>query len=159
MEKKQRNVTWHFCSLPTRHKVTLLIPPPRCHVLLEWPLTRLTEFYGIWPSGLLNYKFISLGDINNVALAVYGPGSHYVRQMSWPRFAPSFVGASIMINEGITYNWLRRQLIVCGGQQVTFIWSVISNPKLPALLKLSWTSLFYKLLNTPNVIGIENQPK
>ena len=61
-----------------------------------------------------------MGDINNVALAVNGPGSHYVRQMSWPRFA-SYVSASRMINEGITYNWLRRQLIVCGGIQVTFM--------------------------------------
>lgn len=58
-------------------------------------------------------------------LGAYGPGNNFYPQKNFQNFGGSFLnlsvstnGIGIVVNEGVTYNWLRRQLVVCGGQQV-----------------------------------------
>ncbi len=68
---------------------------------------------------------ISIGDIDHSMLGAYGPGNNFSPQKKFNYFGGSFLNLSVSTNEsgillyeGVTYNWLRRQLVFCGGQQV-----------------------------------------
>ena len=68
---------------------------------------------------------MSIGDTNHSLLGVYGPGSQFVQQERFPHFFSSTINLSvspndtgIVVNEGVAYNWLKRQFVFCGGQQV-----------------------------------------
>ena len=83
--------------------------------------------------GFNNYKFMSVGDTNHLSYGAYGPGNNFRRQSNFRNFwwtvlnlTASSNDTGMLVNEGVTYNWLRRQYVFCGGQQVTkvhFSWS------------------------------------
>ncbi len=77
--------------------------------------------------GFNNYKLLSIGDTNHSSLGVYGPAYHYGPQKYFAHFwsQNSFLNltvstsdAGLVVYEGLVFNWLRRQLVFCGGQQV-----------------------------------------
>ena len=77
--------------------------------------------------GFNNYKFVSIGGDNNTLLQIYGPGDHVAIQKNlkshWnPNFILTFslppTDSGIVVNEGVVFNWQKRQIVFCGGQQV-----------------------------------------
>ena len=68
---------------------------------------------------------MSIGDTTHSLLGAYGPGSQFVQQEKFPHFFSSIINLSVspsdkgvVVNEGVAYNWLNRQFVFCGGQQV-----------------------------------------
>ena len=68
---------------------------------------------------------MSIGDSSHTLLGVYGPADNFVTQTSFPHFFGALLNLPVtaletgmVIYEGVAYNWLRRQLVFCGGQQV-----------------------------------------
>jgi hypothetical protein len=75
-----------------------------------------------------NYKFMSVGDTNHSLYGAYGPGNNYSPQQYFHTFwwtglnlTASANDTGMVIYEGVTYNWLRRQYVFCGGQQVPLV--------------------------------------
>jgi hypothetical protein len=68
---------------------------------------------------------MSIGSSNHSLLGAYGPGTQFFPQDRFPYFFSSILNLSVsptdtgmVVNEGVTYNWLNRQFVFCGGQQV-----------------------------------------
>jgi hypothetical protein len=68
---------------------------------------------------------MSVGDTNHSLYGAYGPGNGFRAQANFHNFwwtnlnlTVSANDTGMVVNEGVTYNWLRRQYVFCGGQQV-----------------------------------------
>ncbi len=82
---------------------------------------------------------MSVGDIDHSAYGAYGPGNTFRSQANFRYFWWTHLNLTVsandtgmLINEGVTFNWLRRQYVFCGGQQVLKPSSVLN-----IVLKLS----------------------
>jgi len=99
-------------------------------------LTKKVNFHFCYFRSILvynNYKFLGIGDFNHSFLGIYGPGSNFLPQKNFARFwdqdssldlLVSAVDTPMVANEGVTFNWLRRQFIFCGGQQVQSLFQI-----------------------------------
>ena len=85
----------------------------------------ITILYFDYLLGFNNYKLMSIGNQNHSLMGAYGPGNNFVIQTNFQNFLGSLLNMSVstsdtgsVLFEGVTYNWLRRQLVFCGGKQV-----------------------------------------